>query len=130
MANPYRFLVHRIFQQQADEFPEQNPSQWKSFQDQCRKACADPFRAGKPLQRVPIQALQGKIHRLWVGGPGKFRFIYIVDPHRKIILPVLLTLKLRGQINYDKLPWGEYADKIYEDLTQNNWSAFQIWQLL
>ena len=129
MTSSYRFLVHRIFQQQAEAFLERNSAFWDSFLGQCRKACADPFKAGKPLQRVGIEALRGKICRLWVGGPNKYRFIYIVDPVRKMILPVLLTLEVKGRIDYDKLPWEEYAEKIYEDLVQNNMDAFKILRL-
>jgi len=129
LTNPYRLLVHYTFQQQADAFLERNPSYWNSFVNQCRKACADPFRAGKPLQRVAIETLRGRIYRLWVGGPNKYRFIYIVDPTRQIILPVLLTSEVRGHIDYDKLPWGEWANKIYEDLVQNKTNAFRFWKL-
>ena len=129
MRNPYKLLVHRTFKQQAEAFLERNPSYWGSFINQCRKACSDPFRVGKPLARVGLEALKGRIYRLWVGGRNKYRFIYIVDRAREAILPVFLSREVRGRINYDKIPWEEYANQIYDDYVQNNISAFAVWRL-
>lgn len=127
MSKSYRFLVHRIFKQQAEAFLDLHPSHWSSFTDQCRKACADPFKAGIPLQRVAFEELKGKIYRLWVAGPKGFRFIYLVDRATETILPVFLSLKNRPYIDYGKLPWQEYAREIYDDYAQNNIGAFRIW---
>jgi len=129
LAPWYKFLVHRTFQEQIDSFLEMNASVWGSFIDQCRKACADPFNTGKPLARVGHPALRGRIKRLWVGGPGRHRFIFIVEKSKQIILPVYLSLQLRKDIDYDKIPWEEYADKIYNDFVKGNTEAFHFMNL-
>ena len=129
MTLPYRLLVHHIFQEQMDAFIEACASHWGSFIDQCRKACADPFRVGKPLERVGHQALIGRIRRLWVGGPGGHRFIFIVNKAKEIILPVYLSLESRKDIDYDSIPWEEYANAIYDDFVKGNMEAFHFMSL-
>lgn len=129
MSPLYRFLVHHIFQEQAETFLERNRSYWGSFINQCRKACADPFNAGKALERVAMPELRGRIFRLWVGGRNRYRFIYIVDRPREAVLPVFISLEVRGRLNYDKIPWQEYANQIYNDYMQNITDAFKVWTL-
>lgn len=130
MTKPYRFLVHRIFKEQVELFLDQNISYWNSFVDQCRKACSDPFKAGSPFGRVSHEALRGRIYRLWVGGPSRYRFFYLVDQATETILPIFLSIESRGRINYSKIPWKEYANEIYSDYVQNNASAFEVWRFL
>ena len=126
--------MHVTFQEQMDSFLktyiETKPSMWHSFQDQCRKACADPFNVGKPLERVGRQALIGRIRRLWVGGRSGHRFIYIVHGSQKLIVPIFLSKEIRRDIYYDSLPWAEYADRIYDDLINGNTQAFHFMALL
>ncbi len=95
MAPPYKFLVHHNFQEQMDAFLENNMSIWGSFIDQCRKACSDPFKAGKPLKYVAYKVLRGKIRRLQVGGRKGHRFIFIVYRPKEIILPVYLSQEIK-----------------------------------
>jgi hypothetical protein len=113
----------------AEAFIETNPSLWSSFVDQCRKACADPFRAGKPLARVGHKALRGRIRRLWVGGPGGHRFFFIADKAKQVILPVYLSLEVRKNIDYDQVPWEQYASEIYSDFVKGNIQAFHFMNL-
>ena len=129
MSKPYRFLVHRMFKEQVEIFLTQNISYWNSLVAQCRKACSDPFNAGTPFGHVSHEALRGRIYRLWVAGPNRYRFFYLVDRSTETVLPIFLSLEFRGRIDYSKIPWEKYANEIHSDYVHNNASAFEVWRL-
>ncbi len=127
MKSQYRFLVHKSFLKQAEAFIDLHFDELKSFQSKCRQACVDPANAGEILRGIGLPQLKGKIYKCWVGGRKKFRLVYLFHSGRKIVLPVLITLDLRSSIDWNDLPWQEYAETIYADLTNNNTAAFQDW---
>lgn len=129
MKSPYRFLVHETFLQQSLEFAERNrhsPNYINAFHTQCKKACVDPTNAGELLHGIAVPELKGKIYKCWVGRRG-FRFVYIFHSGYKVVLPVLITLELRSRIDWDKLPWLEYSERIYSDFVSGNLDAFRDW---
>ncbi len=119
--------MHNIFLEQSLAFADRNSANWNAFHTQCKKACIDPTNAGEILHGIAIPALKGKIYKCWVGGPQRFRFVYIFHSGLKVVLPILITLELRSRIDWDKLPWQEYADRIYSDFVKGKPAAFQDW---
>lgn len=124
MPQKFRFLVHRCFQEQLDKFVEINLDAWSSLKTQMKKAKSDPFRAGKAMRDIPISRLQGRIYRLHVRGPGGFRFIYLVDNSRKLVMGIFVSLEVKANFDYEKVPWEEYASEIYEDIVNGNIEKF------
>lgn len=127
MESPYRFLAHTTFREQVEAFLDKHSDHWNALQSKCRQACVDPTNAGETLHGIVHPQLIGKIYKAWVGGRRKFRLVYLFHSGRKVVLPVLITLDLRSNINWNDLPWQEYAEAIYADLTSNNTKAFQDW---
>jgi len=114
----------------VSEFYKQNrknPTVTESFLKQCEKASADPFKAGKSMGGLPRE-LQGSVYRLWIKGPKGFRFIYVVHRELKIVMGVFVSADPRSNFDYNKVPWLEYAEKIYEDLTAKNMKQFEEWE--
>lgn len=127
MKPPFKFLVHDTFREQCLAFAERNLAYWNAFHTQCKKACLHPAEAGEILHGIAIPELKGKIYKCWVGGPRKFRLVYILHSGYKVVLPVMITLELRTRIDWDKLPWHEYSERIYSDFIKGNVDAFQDW---
>lgn len=127
MKSPYRFLVHDTFLEQSLEFANVNSAYLGAFRTQCKKACVDPTNAGELLHGVAIPQLKGKIYKCWIGGRRRFRLVYIFHSGYKVVLPVLVTLELRARIDWDKLPWLEYSEKIHSDFVNGNLNAFKDW---
>ncbi|TET38935.1 MAG: hypothetical protein E3J65_04595 [Dehalococcoidia bacterium] len=125
MSQNFRFLVHTVFQEQLDRFVTASPDAWPSILTQIKKARDDPFNAGKPMHDIPIKKLQGRIYRLHVRGPKGFRFIYLVDPDRRIVLGIFVSSEVKTKLDYDSIPWLEYAAQIYEDLVNGNIDKFK-----
>jgi mRNA-degrading endonuclease RelE of RelBE toxin-antitoxin system len=125
LPQSFRFLVHTCFQEQLDRFAEDNIDAWSSLLTQIKKARSDPFRAGKAMHDILIKKLQGRIYRLHVKGPRGFRFIYLVAPQQHIVMGVFVSSEVKAKFDYSKVPWEEYATKIYEDLINNNMDNFK-----
>lgn len=106
---------------------DRNLAYWDALHTQCKKACLDPANAGRLLHGVAIPELTGKIYKCWVRGPRGFRFVYIFHSAHKVVLPVMVTLELRSRIDWDKLPWQQYSERIYSDFVKGNLDAFQDW---
>jgi len=124
---PFTFLVHDTFLKQCLEFSDRNPDYLDAFRTQCKKVCLHPVNAGELLRGVAMPELKGKIYKCWVGGRRKFRLVYVLHSGYKVVLPVLITIKLRSRIDWDKLPWQQYSERIYSDFIKGNLSAFQDW---
>lgn len=125
MSRSFRFFVHTVFQEQLDRFVTASLDAWPSLLTQIKKARDDPFYAGKPMHDIPIRKLQGRIYRLHVRGPEGFRFIYLVDPDRRIVLGIFVSLEVKTKFDYDSIPWHEYAAQIYDDLVNGNIDEFK-----
>jgi hypothetical protein len=53
----------------------------------------------------------------------------VVDGQRKAVLGVFISSEVKANLDYDKVPWEEYADQIYEDYLSGNEGSFQVWTL-
>ena len=91
---------------------------------QIKKAQNDPFKAGKTMHDVPIKKLQGRIYRLHVKGRRGFRFIYLVDRRRQIVMGIFVSTEVKSKFDYEQVPWEEYAAEIYEDLVNGKIENF------
>ena len=126
MKSPFKFLVHHTFLEQSLAFADRNSAYLTAFRTQCKKACVDPVNAGELLRGVATPELKGKIYKCWVGR-RRFRLVYILHSGYKVVLPVLITLELRSRIDWDRLPWEEYSERIYSDFIKGNLDAFRDW---
>ncbi len=77
------------------------------------------------MHDIPIKKLQGRIYRLHVKGRKGFRFIYLVDHSRQIVMGVFVSTEVKAKFDYEKVPWEEYAAEIYEDLVNGNMEKFR-----
>lgn len=127
MSNNYRFLAHRVFRDQVENFDRDHSDASKALRKQFEKAAADPFNAGEAMRGVPTADLQGRILKTWVKGRGGFRFLYIALPKPRIVLGLFISSVRRSELDYSKFPWESWADQIYEDLLSENLDAFEEW---
>jgi mRNA-degrading endonuclease RelE of RelBE toxin-antitoxin system len=126
LPSKYRLLIHSSFQQQTDAFMEQHPDSWDDVVSQFKKIITNPLQS--PMHNLPPH-LNGKVFHVHVAGlnvPSRkgYRLIYVVHGGQKIVLPVFLSLVIKSQFDYEKVPWLDYAEKIYKDLSEGHLSAF------
>ncbi len=76
------------------------------------------------MHDIPIKKLQGCIYRLHVRGRKGFRFIYLVDHRKQIVMGIFVSSEVKAKFDYEKVPWEEYAAEIYEDLVKGNMEKF------
>ena len=63
--------------------------------------------------------------RYHVSSRRGFRLIcLIVNSSRKVVLGVFLSSNIRPSINYNKIPWAQYATEIYDDLINYRMDKF------
>ncbi len=73
------------------------------------------------MRGVPAE-LQGKIYKMWVGGPSKHRLFYLFFPDRKLIIGVFISPEIRSRFDYEKFPWEiflEAASDFKEERLEN-----------
>ena len=68
--------------------------------------------------------LRQKAFRLWVGGPGDFRFIYYVNKEKSYVLGIYVSVVPRSEFSYEKSDWFEIMESIVEDLENENYDKF------
>lgn len=76
------------------------------------------------MRDIPIKKLQGRIYRLHIRGRRGFRFIYLVDQSKQIVMGIFVSTEIKAKFDYEKVPWDEYAAEIYEDLVNGNMENF------
>jgi len=123
----YRFLVHIGFQEQVQEFLRRKAGWEKRLRKQFEKARADPFGAGSLMSHIPVEELQGKILKLWVGGRRGHRLVYVVIKSIGIVFPAWISLVPRSRIDYEREPWLEYALRYFHDLQSGDMDKFKEW---
>jgi mRNA-degrading endonuclease RelE of RelBE toxin-antitoxin system len=104
---------------------EKHEDSLKSFIDQVRSAVNNPLNSGRPLKGVKNSKLRGSIRRYHVGGRGGFRLITLMNSTQKVIMGVFISDDLRSNFDYDKIPWEEYAQQIYDDLINARMEKFK-----
>ncbi len=127
MSSSFRFLAHRVFRDQVENFDRAHRDARKALRKQFEKAAADPFNAGEAMRDVPTADLQGRILKTWVKGRGGYRFLYIALPERRVVMGLFVSSVRRSELDYSKFPWESWADQIYKDLLGGNLDAFEEW---
>lgn len=127
MSSSFRFLAHKEFISQIEDFEKSHPEAYKSLRKQLQKSQADPYRAGEMMRDLP-QHLQGKLFRLWVRGRRGFRYIYMVNREQSLVLGIFVSPEQRSKFAYSRFPWSEIAEQIHQDFTSGNIDKFQEWQ--
>jgi len=124
LTAPRRFIVHESFLRQHKEFVDNHPELEAELLSQYRKAFDDPS-AGKPMKRIPLEELQGKVFRLRIGGRQRYRLVYVYSKEHGVILPAWISPVARRDLNYDREPWLEYAQECSRDLAEGNTQKFK-----
>lgn len=111
---------------------EQHPDSWDDVVAQFKKIIDSPQQGRMP--NLPSH-LNGKVFHVHVAGhniPSRkgYRLIYVLHSNQRIVLPVFLSLVIKPQFNYDKVPWQDYADKIYKDLCEGHLASFTEMRLI
>jgi hypothetical protein len=128
----FSLLFHKNFKQQCDRVIGQYPQANKDLINKqiitaLEKIISDPFFQ-KCLEDLINRRLQCIIRRIYVGGRGGHRLIYISPPNKPYILPVFISEETRANFDYSKIPWEEIANNIYEDFKNKNYGAFTNWR--
>ncbi len=127
MSSSFRFLAHKEFISQIEDFEKSHPEAYRSLRKQLQKSQADPYGAGQMMRNLP-QHLQGKLFRLRVRGRRGFRYIYMVNREKSCVFGIFVSPEQRSKFDYNKFPWLEIAEQIHEDLISGNMNSFQEWQ--
>jgi len=126
LSRSFKFLVHKLFKTQLENFEESYPEAYRSLLKQLQKSQAAPYRAGEMMRNLP-QHLQGKLFRLWVKGKKGFRYIYMVSKEQSLVLGIFVSPVHRSKFDYAKFPWLEIAGQIHEDLMSGDVHNFEVW---
>ena len=118
-----RFLVHEAFREQYVDFILHHSEASDSLITQLRKSRDNPA-SGSPLRRIANPALQGKLFKIWIKGPGGFRYVYLYEASASAVLPVFLSPVSRAKFDWDTAPWSEIAERIVADLRGKDWAQF------
>ena len=122
MSSSFKFLAHQSFQENIKDFLSNNPKSQKALFVNLEKSRSNPF-SGKPMHSLP-KKLRQKVFRLWVGGPGDFRFIYYVGKEKSYVLGIYVSVVPRSEFSYEKSDWFEIMESIVEDLENENYDKF------
>jgi len=98
----YKIVRHKVFRYQYEHLA-QNSLLKRQVDKQLEIIEKKPETAGEALKYLTAH-LAGKIKRLWVGGPKKYRMIIMVHKEEKIIEVCFIDPRLRGKLNYKILP--------------------------
>lgn len=71
--------------------------------------------------------LRDRAYRLWIRGPAGFRYIYLVDREKRVVLPVFVSLNPRRRFDYDQADWEGLAQAILQDLMLDHIEQFEEW---
>ena len=121
---PFRLFVHDACYEQISAFlAEARGSDQRALFTAFRKICADPYRAGSPLQGLP-QPIAGRVYKIWVGGRRGYRMVYLVHPPASIVVGILFSVVRRSQFDYDDADFASPALAIANDLQQGRIDRF------
>lgn len=131
MADSCSLLIHKIFKNQPSKLINKHPKSKqglikKQIETTLKEIQANPCY-GKTMRDVTSPRLIGKIRRAYIGGREDYRLIYIYPHGKPYVVPVFISLERKPRFNYNKVPWEQIANKIFEDYTNKNYSAFINW---
>ncbi len=124
MSVSYKFLAHKLFQENINQFRNANPRSEKALLVVLERARSNPF-SGKPLRTLP-KDLQQKVFRLWIGGRSGFRLVYYVDREKGYIMGIYLSTVVRSKFDWEKSPWLKITWRILRDYSAGRYEKFAI----
>jgi hypothetical protein len=98
----YNVVRHKVFKYQYKNLRDGSLLK-RQVNKQLEVIEKNPEVAGVALKHLPPH-LAGKIKRLVVGGPKKYRMIIMVHREEKIIEVCFIDPRLRGELDYKTLP--------------------------
>lgn len=98
----YKIVWHKVFQYQYGHLPS-NSLLKRQVDKQLEVIKKNPETAGVALKHL-LPHLAGRIKRLVVGGPKKYRMSILVHREEKIIEVCFIDPRLRGELDYKTLP--------------------------
>ena len=119
-----RLLFHECFDNQYLQLVSTNIKASEAVRSQLIKSRDNPT-AGKTLRAIVNPALQGKLYRLHVGGPGGFRYVYYYHAKQAVVIPVYLSLVLRSNFSWSDFPFLQDAEVIVNDFRAGRMERFK-----
>lgn len=98
----YRIVWHKVFRYQYEHLPH-NSLLKRQVDKQLEVIETNPETAGKAIKYLAPH-LAGRIKRLRVGGPKKYRMIIMVHREEKVVEVCFIHPRLRKDIDYDTVP--------------------------
>lgn len=98
----YRIVWHKVFRYQYEHLP-QNSLLKRQVDKQLEVIEKNPETMGEALKYLAPH-LAGRIKKLRVGGPKKYRLFIMVHREEKIIEVCFIDPRLGGKLNYKTLP--------------------------
>jgi len=98
----YSITWHKVFCYQYEHL-KKNSLLKRQVDKQLEVIQRNPQQAGAPLRYLPSD-LAGKIRRLYVGGPGKYRMFIKTDDKKQEVKIGFIDPRLRGKLDYGDLP--------------------------
>jgi len=121
-------LAHLIFRDQIKKvirsYPPAKKGQIARQITTVLNKIKDSPNVGKMMRDLKNEDLKGVIRRTYVGGPERHRFIYIYNGPKNLVLPVFLSKEPKRDFDYDKVPWEEIAEEIYNDFINKKYNKF------
>jgi len=127
----YKVILHERLDKQFAEFRKENTQHSNALDKALEKLGADPRGAGGLLQGISQPELQGRVYKLYVGGPRRYRLIYFIPPPSERVpfcpvIPLYFSQVLRGRLDYSKLDLDRVGEDIVADFKANNYSKFRV----
>lgn len=119
-----RILFHECFDNQYIQLVSTNEKVSDAVRTQLIKSRDNPA-AGRTLHDIVNPTLRGKLHRLHVGGPGGFRYVYFHHAKQAIVLPIYLSLEIRSRFSWADFPFLADAEIIVGDFLAGRLDRFK-----
>lgn len=135
MTPSCNLLKHNLFKQNITDFFKSFPQSdreaiKKQLISTVNKIKTNPLSCAR-IKEIKNEGLKGRIRKAYVGGNKRYRLYFIYyrdDKDKEIIIPFYLSMQKRADINYNKemiVFLEKLANKVAEDLKNNNHSAFE-----
>lgn len=98
----------------------------------------NPHTAGSRMRHIQVQALQGKVRKVHISGPGGFRMAYFVETLPPgapggvpviVVCPFFFSMDQRSRFDWDDFDWQGTCAGIYESLQTGRDQDFTCWKL-
>jgi len=127
---PSELLLHHRLEAELSGLWNQD-KRWRGAVDAAiKKLLSDPHGAGRPLKGLADHELQGRIHRLHVGGRRGYRLFYwlpIPKPNSELtlVIPAYLSENPRSGFDYDRIDLDEAGMDVVRDYREGRFDCFK-----